>query len=96
MPSWLSQGDDAVTILVRVTPNGRRSEVIDTAGNRLRIRLAAPAVEGRANDELTRLLSALFGVRRSAVRIVAGARAREKTVVIRDVERLPEWGPFAL
>jgi uncharacterized protein (TIGR00251 family) len=79
-----------LTIRLRVTPNGRRSEVLDTTGDRLRIRLAAPAVDGKANNELIRVVAELFGVRRSAVRIVSGQRAREKTVTIHGVERPPE------
>jgi uncharacterized protein (TIGR00251 family) len=79
-----------LTVHLRVTPNGRRSEVLDTTGDRLRVRIAAPAVDGKANDELARFLADLFGVRRSAVTIVAGQRAREKTVVIQGVERPPE------
>jgi uncharacterized protein len=87
--TWWSTGDSVLTIHLRVTPNGRQSEVIDTTGDRLRVRIAAPAVEGKANDELARFLAELCGVRRSAVTIVAGQRGREKTVVIRGVERLP-------
>ena len=64
--------------------------MLDATGDRLRIRLAAPAVDGKANDELTRFVAAVFGVRRSAVTIVSGERAREKTVVIQGVERPPE------
>jgi uncharacterized protein (TIGR00251 family) len=88
--SWWSAGDREVTIRLRVTPNGRRSEVLDTTGDRLRIRLAAPAVDGKANDELLRLLAEVFAVRRSAVSILAGQRAREKTVAIEGVDRIPD------
>lgn len=55
------------------------------AGGRLRVRLAAPAVEGRANDALVRLLAELLGVRRENVRLVAGARSRRKLVHLSGV-----------
>jgi hypothetical protein len=88
--SWWSPGDRTLTVQLRVTPNGRRSEVLDATGDRLRVRIAAPAVDGKANDELVRLVAEVFGVRRSAVTIVAGQRARMKTVVIKGVDRPPE------
>jgi len=87
--AWWSVSDHLMTIRLRVTPSGRRSEVLDTTGDRLRVRLAAPAVDGKANVELIRLLAELFGVRRSAVTILAGQRAREKTVAIQGVDHLP-------
>ena len=47
-------------------------------GDRLRIRLQAPAVEGKANVELQRFLAVVFGVRRSAITILRGEHARDK------------------
>lgn len=74
---------------VRVTPGARRSEVIDASGDRLRIRVAAPALEGRANAEVERFVAALFGVRRSAVSLVRGERSRDKTLRIAGIESPP-------
>ncbi|HEV8296505.1 MAG TPA: DUF167 domain-containing protein [Acidimicrobiales bacterium] len=75
---------------VRVTPAARRSEVIDAAGERLRVRLAAPAVDGKANAELRRFLGELFGVRSSAVTVIRGERSREKSVHIAGVTDPPD------
>ena len=80
--SWWSATDIGVDVSVRVTPGARRSEVIDAAGQRLRIRIAAPATEGRANAEIQRFVAGLFGVRRSAVSLVRGERSRDKTLRI--------------
>jgi uncharacterized protein len=88
--SWWSIDDDAVTLRVRVTPRGRRSEVLGVSGDRLRLRVAAPAVEGRANDELVRFVAELFAVRRSAVAIVAGHLSQLKTLVISGVRAVPD------
>ncbi len=52
---------------------------------RLRVRLAAPAIEGRANDELVRLLAKTLGVRRSDVSVAAGARSRRKLLKVTGV-----------
>jgi uncharacterized protein len=72
-----------------VTPGARRSELAGVADGRLRVRLAAPPVEGRANDALVRYVADLLGVRRDAVALTAGARSRRKLLTITGVT-LPE------
>jgi len=56
------------------------SELAGVAGGELRVRLAAPPADGRANRELCRFLAEALGVPRSAVTIVAGESARHKVV----------------
>lgn len=68
-----------------VVPGARRSEVAGTEDGRLRLRLAAPAHEGKANAELVRYVAELFGVRRRQVTIAAGASARRKVVDVQGV-----------
>ena len=64
------------------SPGARRSELAGVAEGRLRVRLAAPAHEGRANAELVRFLAALLDVPKSAVTVAAGASSRRKLVRI--------------
>jgi uncharacterized protein (TIGR00251 family) len=65
-------------------------------GDSLKIRLMAPAVEGKANEALAAFLAGAFGVAKRDVRIVSGERSREKRVEIRggalDPRRLYEPG----
>ena len=70
-----------------MTPGARHSELSGVADQRLRVRLAAPAHEGRANDEL--VLTRELGVRRDDVTLVAGGRSRRKLLHVRGVT-LPE------
>jgi hypothetical protein len=81
-PTWWRAGEDSITISLRVAPGGRRSELIEVAPDRLRVRVGARAVEGKANAELERFLADLFHVRRSAVALLRGERSRDKTVRI--------------
>ena len=78
---------------VRAQPRASRSELAGEHDGALKVRLAAPPVEGEANRELERFLAKLLGVGRSRVRVVAGETGRNKVVeveglTIADVERL--------
>lgn len=76
---------------VRVKPGSRRTQVggrrPGAGGDALVVAVAAPAVEGKANDAVVRALAEAFGVRPRDVRIVSGARGRDKVV---EMGRVPE------
>ena len=67
---------------LHVQPGASRSEFAGEHGGRLKVRLAAPPVEGRANDALVEFLAAYFEVPRRNVRIIAGLKSRRKRVVV--------------
>ena len=71
-----------VVVAVRVQPRAARDEVSGVTGGALKIRLRAPALEGRANEALCDFLAALLKRPKSAVRILAGERSRDKRVEI--------------
>ena len=86
-----------VRFTVRVQPRASRSEVVGVHGDALKIRIAAPPVDGAANDELVKFLSNLFAVSRADVRILGGETSRSKLVEIEGVSedavrRLAETG----
>lgn len=74
-------------IHVRVTPRASRDELAGWREGVLRVRVAAPPVEGRANDAVARLLAKALGVPKSAVGIMSGAGAREKLVEVAGIEQ---------
>ena len=66
---------------VRVQPRASRSEIVGwRADGALSVRVAAPPVEGRANEALAELLADALDVRRTAVTIELGSRGRDKLV----------------
>ncbi|HYO42059.1 MAG TPA: DUF167 domain-containing protein [Candidatus Limnocylindrales bacterium] len=67
---------------VRLTPRGGADRVDGVADGVLRARVAAPPVEGAANQSLLRLVADELGVARRDVRLVAGANGRTKVVVV--------------
>lgn len=75
-----------LTLNLQITPNAPRSEIVGWMGDRLKLKIKAPAVEGKANAELVRFLAEAFGVRPNAVTLVRGETARLKVVRIEGVE----------
>jgi len=73
-------------LIVHVVPRATRTEVVGMHGDALRVRVAAPPVDGAANEELVRFLAERLGVPRSAIAIAAGDTSRRKRVLIEGVE----------
>jgi uncharacterized protein (TIGR00251 family) len=75
-----------VRVRVHVQPRASRTGLAGLHGDALKVRLAAPPVDGAANAALVGLLSDVFGVPRHAVRVVGGHAAREKVVELDGVD----------
>jgi uncharacterized protein (TIGR00251 family) len=76
---------EGVIFNVRVIPRARKTQCSGIRDEALVVRVAAPPVEGAANDALIEFLSAALRVPRRAVQIVSGDRARHKRVTITGV-----------
>ena len=87
---WWREDGTALVLTLHVQPGAKRTEVAGTHGDALKLRLAAPPVEGKANAELLRFLAAAFGVPARAVVLVRGAMAREKIVRIESPRERPD------
>lgn len=76
-----------VVVSVRLQPRASRDEVVGEMDGALKIRVQAPAVEGRANEGLIDFLAELLNLPKSAVRILSGDTSRIKRVEIRGVSK---------
>ena len=85
-----TDSDGALTFPVRVVPRASKSAVAGEHDGALRVRVAAPPVEGAANEELSRLLAKEFGVPARDVEITSGHASKTKVVRVRgaNAERL--------
>lgn len=72
-------------LTLHVQPRASRTEVAGPHGDALKIRLAAPPVDGAANEALVRYVAERLGVARGAVVLVAGASSRRKVVEVTGV-----------
>jgi uncharacterized protein (TIGR00251 family) len=89
-PGWCRRSQNGWTLAVHVQPGARRSEVAGLHGDRLRIRIAAPAVDGRANAALEAFVAEALGIAKASVTVSRGERSRQKTVAILDPAARPD------
>jgi uncharacterized protein (TIGR00251 family) len=75
--------DGALVFAVRVAPRASRSAAVGEHGGALKVRVAAPPVEGAANEELARLLAKEFGVPARDVEVLSGHASKSKVVRVR-------------
>jgi len=73
------------TLSVRVLPRSSKEEIAGRQDDLYKIRLTAPAVEGKANKALIELLAKRLGIAKTHIRIVSGERARIKSIRIDGV-----------
>lgn len=81
----LSEKDGAIIFTARVVPRASKSEIVGELGGALKIRLAAPPVDGAANAELIKLLSKTFGVSKNKVEIISGEISKTKQIKIESI-----------
>ncbi len=74
------------TIRIKVKPNARSSGLEELSDGTWVARVASPPVDGKANEELVRLIAERFSVRKAQVSIKSGASGRLKLVVIADAQ----------
>ncbi len=93
VPAWCRHEGGALVLALRVQPRASRDEVMPPLGDRLKVRITAPPVEGAANAHLVRFLAEEFGVPASRVEVIAGHAGREKRVRVTGPRRRPPWLP---
>ena len=78
---------DSATISIRVIPRASKSEIVGMHDGVLKIRIAAPPVDGAANVAIIKLFAKTFGVSRSDVTIVSGETSRNKRIKIANLSQ---------
>jgi uncharacterized protein (TIGR00251 family) len=79
---WYRRSDDVITLTLHVQPGAKRSEIIGLHGDALKLKLAAPPVEGRANEALLKYIGGLFDVPLRQVELKQGGQSRHKVVAV--------------
>ncbi len=86
MPPWISARKDGVSISLRVKPGARRTLIRDRSGEALVLDVAAPPVEGAANDEVIAFIAKTLGVAKARCELLLGHRSRQKVLFVQGVD----------
>lgn len=88
-PHWYRWDGPDLLLTVHIQPRARQDEIVGPHGDRLKIRITAPPVDGKANSHLIRFLAETCGVAVSAVELIAGTSGRDKRLRIHAPKQLP-------
>lgn len=86
LPDWARWDGASVVLSLRVQPGAKRTATAGPYGDRLKIALHAPPVDGKANDELLRFLGDTLHLRPRQLALAAGAASRDKQVRITNLD----------
>ncbi|MDR3606160.1 MAG: DUF167 family protein [Oligoflexia bacterium] len=85
-PKWISQASNGVVLRLHIQPKASRSQICGEHGEgesiRLKVRIAAPPLDGAANEELLRFLKKCLGVPTSRLHLIRGETSRSKDVLV--------------
>lgn len=81
--TWVTEKKGGVELKCLLQPRAAQSQIMGIQGGEIKIRIQAPPVEGRANEELCRLLSKRLNIPLRSVQIVSGTGSRHKRVLIK-------------
>ncbi len=84
---------ETLVLEIRLQPRASGNSLVGVSDGRLRIRVSAAPVDNAANQRMVAILAKEFGVAKSRVRLLAGARKRDKRVAIESPRRRPAWLP---
>ena len=85
MSAWWRVSAEGVILSLHIQPGAKKTEVVGPHGDALKIRLAAPPVDGKANAALQAFLAKKIGVGKTAVTLLSGQSARSKRVCIAGI-----------
>ena len=86
MDNWLRTDGDSLILTLHIQPGAKKTEVVGLHGEALKIRLAAPPVDGKANAALIDFIAARVGVGKTAVALVSGETSRSKRLRVTGID----------
>jgi uncharacterized protein (TIGR00251 family) len=81
----IKEQDGVVTLRIRVQPRASRTELAGEHGGAIKLKIAAPPVDGKANEQCRRFLAKLLDVSAGSVEIIKGDSSRDKVIRIHNI-----------
>jgi len=90
MAEWYRRSQETIILTLHVQPGAKHNKISGLHGAALKLRLAAPPIEGRANEALRKFIAKLFLVPLRQVELMQGAQSRHKVVAVTGSVVAPE------
>lgn len=84
MTAWMQQRREVTTLTLHIQPGAKKTEIVGLHGDALKIRLAAPPVDGKANAALLSFVADQLGIAKSSIHLKSGQTSRRKVLEISD------------
>lgn len=89
MSEWYRvTADGCVTLTLHIQPGAKKTELAGLHGDALKIRLAAPPVDGKANEALLKFIAETLGMAKTAITLKSGHASRRKILEIKGADRI--------
>ena len=88
-PEWYRWEGEDLLITIRVQPGASRDEIVGSHDDALKIRITTTPIDGKANSHLIKVLAKTFGVPKSRIELISGAKNRNKRLRIQSPIKLP-------
>lgn len=86
---WFRWEGSLLFLQLHIQPGARQNSITGLHGNRLKVKIHAPPIDGKANAELIDFMAQCFEANKSAISVSQGALSRDKTLCIANVQRIP-------
>ena len=83
--NWLKPYKDGVLICVHVVPNASSTEIVGTFGDRLKIKVSSPPVDGNTNAELLLFLKETLQIKSNEIELLRGTTSRQKDILVLNI-----------
>jgi len=92
MNKWAQKTKDGYVIKIHVVPNSSKTMIVGEHGDRLKIKIKAPPVDGKANEEIIEFLCYTLGLKLNQAELVSGSTSKSKNILLKtdiiDFEKL--------
>lgn len=80
---WVQKTKDGIIIKIHVVPNSSKTQIVGEYGDRLKVKIKAPPVDGKANEEVVEFFCKILGIKKSQAELIAGQTSKAKNILFR-------------
>lgn len=83
--SWIKDSPEGCIVELHIQPQARKNEIIGLYNDKLKVKISAPPIDGKANQFLIEFLAEVLNVSKSSIRLLKGESSRQKQFLIRGL-----------